>query len=339
MTVKPWTEKELASFYKGKTVMVLGGLGFIGSNLAIRLACYGSRVTIVDKLFPGLGGNPQNVTAILPKIKVIREDIGATAAIAGSLEVADFIFNLAGQTGHSESMSKPLVDLDLNVVSQLSFLEACRKLNPTARIVFASTRQIYGVPHYLPVDEAHPVSPVDVNGVNKVAGENFHTLYNSVYGLRSSVLRLTNTYGPRMRVSDAKQTFLGIWVRNALTGKPIEIFGNGEQLRDFTFVDDAVDAFLVVGARQETIGEMYNVGGGNPYSLNEIAEKLIALVPGASSRNVPFPDDRASIDIGSFYADDSKLKAATGWLPRVPIEAGLRSCLRYYEKNRSSYGV
>lgn len=339
MTAKPWTDRQLGAVYEGKRVMVLGGLGFIGSNLAIRLADCGARVTVVDNLFPGLGGNPQNIPVDLAKITVIREDIGVTSAISGALKVADFIFNLAGQTGHSESMAKPLVDLELNVVSQLSFLEACRKLNPTARIVFASTRQIYGAPHYLPVDEAHPLNPVDVNGVNKVAGENFHTLYKSVYGLNSSVLRLTNTYGPRMRVSDAKQTFLGIWVRNALTGKPIEIFGDGEQLRDFTFVDDAVDAFLVVGASQETIGEVYNVGGEKPYSLNEIAKMLIAMVPGASSRNIPFPEDRASIDIGSFYADDSKLRAATGWFPRVPVEAGLRSCLRFYEKNGSSYGM
>ena len=216
-----------------KKILITGGLGFIGSNLARRLVELDNEVTVVDSLIPEYGGNIRNIEGIRDKITINLSDIRDEFSIKELIKNKDFIFNLAGQTSHLDSMENPFTDLEINAKAQLSILEACRQKNPESRIVFASTRQIYGRPQYLPVDEKHPRHPVDVNGVNKIAGEQYHILYHEVYGIASSVLRLTNTYGPRMRIKDARQTFLGIWIRNLLQGKPIQVFGDGKQRRDY----------------------------------------------------------------------------------------------------------
>ena len=225
-----------------KKILITGGLGFIGSNLARRLVVHGNTITVVDSLIPEYGGNFRNLHDVQDKITVSRSDVRDVGAINDLIKGHDFLFNLAGQTSHLDSMHDPITDLDINAKAQLSILEACRKYNPDIRIVFASTRQIYGKPKYLPVDEKHPRHPVDVNGINKIAGEQYHILYQEVYGIASSVLRLTNTYGPRMRIKDARQTFLGIWIRNLLEGKPVQVFGDGKQRRDYNYVEDVLDA-------------------------------------------------------------------------------------------------
>jgi UDP-glucose 4-epimerase len=319
--------------YRGKRVLITGGLGFIGSNIAIRLVELGADVVIVDSLIPEYGGNRANIAGIEDAVQVNVSDVRDEHSLRALIHGQDVLFNLAGQTSHLDSLHDPYTDLDINCRSQLSILETCRHENPGVKVVFASTRQLYGRPQYLPVDEKHPVAPVDPNGVNKAAGEGYHLVYDRVYGLRSCVLRLTNTYGPRMRVKDDRQTFLGTWLRLAVEGEELLIFGDGSQKRDFTYVDDAVEAFLLAGAKPEADGEIFNLGGAEPpISLRDLAELI-----GAPNRLVPFPEDRASIDIGDYFADDSKIRERLGWKPVVPLREGLARSLDYYREHGASY--
>ena len=323
--------------YSNTRVLITGGLGFIGSNLARRLVGLGAQVTLVDSLIPQYGGNPRNIGDIRDRVQVNVCDVRDRFAIEYLMREQDFLFNLAGQTSHLDSMTDPRTDLDINAGAQLSILEACRKVNPGIRIVFASTRQLYGRPDYLPVDEKHPIRPVDVNGINKLAGEWYHLLYNNVYGIRASVLRLTNTYGPGMRVKDARQTFLGIWVRQLIEGKPIKVFGDGLQLRDFNYVDDCVDALLLAGASEGTHGKVYNLGSEEVVSLKQTAEMLVAQVSGASFEIVPFPPERKAIDIGDYYSDFTQFRGETGWSPKVGLAEGLKRTLDYYRREHPHY--
>jgi UDP-glucose 4-epimerase len=244
----------------------------------------------------------------------------------------DFIFNLAGQVSHIDSMINPFVDLEINCRSQLSILEACKKNNKDVKIVYAGTRQQYGKPDYLPVDEKHLVHPTDVNGINKMAGEWYHILYNNIYGIRSVSLRLTNTYGPRQLLKHSRQGFFGWFVRQILNGEEVKIFGDGEQIRDFNYVDDAVDAFLIAGANEKSFGNFYNLGGSEKISLKDLVELMIRIKGGGSYRIVPFPEDRKKIDIGDFYADYSKIEKELGWSPKIKLEEGLKKTFNYYTK-------
>ncbi len=326
-----------AAAYAGRRVLITGGLGFIGSNLALALVEAGARVVLVDSLVPEYGGNLANVEGLEDRLTVNISDVRDPHSFRSLVQGQDVVFNLAGQTSHLDSMTDPFTDLEINATAQLSILEACRQHNPGVKVVFASTRQIYGRPEYLPVDERHPVKPVDVNGINKAAGEAYHLLYGRVYGLRVSALRLTNTYGPRMRVRDARQTFLGVWVRAVLRGEEFEIWGDGAQLRDLLFVDDALRAFLLAGSRHEADGRVFNVGAPAPVTLVELADRLVAANGGGSYRVVPFPAERKAIDIGDFYADGAKIEAALGWRATTPLEQGLARTLDYYREHGDRY--
>jgi len=326
----------IAAAFAGAKVIVTGGLGFIGSTLAHRLAAHGADVVLVDSLVPEYGGNLFNVVGLEGRVRVNISDIRDVHSLRYLVRDRAFLFNLAGQTSHLDSMNDPQTDLDINCAAQLSLLETCRRHNPAIRIVFASTRQIYGKPDYLPVDEKHLLRPVDVNGINKMAGEWYHTLYNNVYGIRATALRLTNTYGPRMRIKDARQTFLGVWIRMILAGEPIEVWG-GEQLRDFTYVDDCVDALLLAASTPGCEGQALNVGGDGVISLKDLASLLVAQNGGGTATVRPFPAERKRIDIGDYYADDSALRRLTGWTPRVSMADGLARCLAFYRANRDHY--
>jgi UDP-glucose 4-epimerase len=325
------------SAFEGRRVLITGGLGFIGSNLARRLVTLGARVLLVDSLVPEYGGNPFNISGLEDRVTVNIADVRDEHGMRWLVQKQDYIFNLAGQTSHLDSMRDPYTDLEINCRAQLSILEACRKQNPSVKLVFASTRQIYGSPQYLPVDEKHPLKPVDVNGINKLSGEMFHVLYHEVYGLRATALRLTNTYGPRMRVRDDRQTFLGIWIRRLLEGASIDVFGDGTQRRDFTYVDDVVEAFLLVAADDRANGQVFNLGGTPPVALKDLAEKLVALAGTGSFRIVPFPAERKKIDIGDYYGDTKKVHAAVGWEPRTSLDDGLRATLAFYRENGRHY--
>jgi len=323
--------------FRGARVLITGGLGFIGSNLARRLVGLGAQTTLVDSLIPSYGGNLRNIADIRSDVVVNVCDVRDRFAMEYLVQNQDYLFNLAGQTSHLDSMTDPQTDLDINASAQLAILEACRRVNPAVRLVFASTRQLYGRPDYLPVDEKHPVRPVDVNGVNKLAGEGYHLLYSSVYGIRASVLRLTNTYGPGMRVKDARQTFLGIWVRQLLDGKVFMVFGDGTQLRDFNYVEDCVDALLRAAADDAAIGKVYNLGSAEVISLKELAVLITELVPQGTFEIVPFPPERKAIDIGDYYSDFSLIHRELGWSPVVGLREGLIRTLDYFRAHRVHY--
>lgn len=325
------------SNYNGARVLITGGAGFIGSNLANSLICNGAVVTIIDSLIPEYGGNLWNIESIKDQVRLNISDVRDQYSMQYLIAKQDYLFNLAGQTSHIDSMKNPYPDLDINAKAQLCILEACRNFNPDVKIVFASTRQIYGAPQALPVDERHPLHPVDVNGINKMAGEWYHLLYNNVYGIRASVLRLTNTYGPCMRIKDARQTFLGVWIRKIMEMQPFYVFGDGKQIRDFNYVDDVVDALLLCGLSDEANGEVFNLGAQDPISLKDTADLLTELYENSTYENVPFPEDRKNIDIGDYYADYRKIRSKLGWVPNVSLIKGLEKTLNYYKENYKHY--
>jgi len=320
-----------------KRVLVTGGAGFIGSNLAIKLVELKANVTIVDSFIPEYGGNLFNINPIKNKVKLNISDVRDEHSMKYLIKDQDYLLNLAGQTSHLDSMQNPYADLEINARAQLSILEACKRYNPEIKIVFASTRQIYGKPHYLPVNENHPLHPVDVNGINKMAGEWYHIVYNDVYKIRSVVLRLTNTYGPRMRVKDARQTFLGIWIKSIVDGNKILVFGDGKQIRDFNYVDDVVNAILLSAQSNEVNGMIFNLGADDPINLEDTAKIMIDIARTSSYELVPFPPDRKVIDIGDYYADYQKINSSLDWKPQVLLREGLKRTIEYYQKFRKHY--
>lgn len=319
-----------------RRVLVTGGMGFIGSTLAIRLAELGADVTVLDSLTPEYGGNPANLAGYEGRIRVNISDVRDVHSLKYLVQGQQVLFNLAGQTSHLDSMQDPFTDLEINCRAQLSILETCRTHNPELRLVFASTRQLYGRPDYLPVDEKHPLRPVDVNGINKLSGEFYHLLYQQVYGIPTTVLRLTNTFGPRMRIRDARQTFVGIWIRRILEGQPFEVWG-GQQLRDFTYVDDCVDAMLLAATRPQAVGRCYNLGGMTPVSLATLAERLVLVNGSGQFVRRDFPADRKKIDIGDFYSDDQMIRDELGWNPVTDLDQALSRTLEYYRTRLDLY--
>jgi UDP-glucose 4-epimerase len=324
--------------YAGCRALVTGGLGFIGSHLAARLADLGAEVTIIDSLIPEYGGNLYNVREIEDRVRISFTDIRDPWSMRYLVEGQDFVFNLAGQVSHIDSMEDPETDLDINCKAQLSLLEALRETNPEARIIFAASRQQYGRPQSLPVTEEHPLVPVDANGINLIAGESYHLLYNQVHGIRAISLRLTNTYGPHLLMKHDRQGFITTFIRQAIEGKDIKVFGDGSQLRDFTYVSDAVDAFLSVALADSAYGRAFNVGGQEPVALLEVAQlcQQIAAAGGAVE-TVSWPNERKKIDIGSIYVAHDRLTELTGWNPRVSLREGLEQTIAFYKEHGEHY--
>jgi len=324
------------SDFRGKRILITGGLGFIGSNIAHRLVELGASVLLLDSLKPEYGGNLYNIAGIENLVRVNISDVRDEHSMHYLIQGQDYLFNLAGQTSHLDSMQDPYTDLEVNCRAQLSILEACRKYNPSIKIVFASTRQIYGRPDILPVNENHLLRPVDVNGINKMAGEWYHILYNNVYGVRACSLRLTNTYGPHMRVKDGRQTFLGIWVRLLVEGAPFEVW-EGHQLRDFTYVDDAVEAMLLAAADEQAKGKIFNLGGECAISLKDLADLLVEVNGGGKFSVHSFPAERKKIDIGDYYSDYNLIQKALGWAPKIPLREGLDRTIAFYRQHLREY--
>jgi nucleoside-diphosphate-sugar epimerase len=322
--------------FAGARVLITGGVGLIGSALARRLIALGADVTLLDSMVAEAGANLANIADIRDRVRLNIADIRDTAALRHLLDGQHFLFNLAGQTSHLDSMNAPEYDLAVNCTAQLQLLELCCAVVPQIVIIHAGTRQIYGRPQYLPVDEKHPVRPADVNGVNKAAGEAYHLLFHDVYGIDTRSLRLTNVYGPGMRIADARQNFLGIWLRRVLEGAEFELWG-GEQRRELLYVEDAVEAFLWAATTRETAGLALNVGGGEPYTLLALAEALIRANGGGNFARREFPAERKRIDIGDFVTDDRQFRALTGWAPGVGLDEGLARSLDYYRRHRADY--
>jgi UDP-glucose 4-epimerase len=320
-----------------KKILITGGLGFIGSNLARALVKLGAHPVLIDSLFPLYGGNLVNIEDIKDNVVTHIFDIRNSKLLRPLLKDCNFIFNLAGQTSHLDSMSDPITDLEINSTAQLQLLEACREMCPQVKVIYAGTRQIYGKPNFLPVNESHPVNPVDVNGINKLSGEQFHLLYSKIYELAACSLRLTNTYGPGMRIKDARQTFLGVWIRSLLEGKSILVYGDGLQLRDFNYVDDCVKAMLLAASSNISNGKIYNLGSDEVINLKDLASLMASFKGSAHFELIPFPPERKSIDIGNYYGDYSLINADLGWEPKVKLKNGLLKTLNYYEDNLLSY--
>src|SRR5437867_1233615 len=328
---------EYRELYRDRAVMITGGLGFIGSNLARRLVELGADVLLVDSLIPDSGGNLFNIDGIADRVRVNVADIRQQTTMNHLVRDRDVIFSLAGQVSHIDSMRDPYTDLEINCRSQLTVLEACRNHNPRVKVVFAGTRQVYGRPESLPVDETHLVRPTDVNGINKAAGEYYHLVYNNVFGVRSCSLRLTNVYGPRQLLKHSRQGFIGWFVRLVLENNEIQIFGDGTQLRDFVYVDDAVDAFLRAGADEASNGEAFNVGGLEPIRHRDLVELMIRTAGSGRFKCTSWPPEKKAIDIGDFYADSSKIRATLGWRPTTPLAEGLKRTFEFYRAHFDQY--
>lgn len=322
--------------YFQKNVLITGGAGFIGSNLARTLLDLGSTVTVYDSFEADSGANHVNLEGIEDRIQLIQADIRDEAAMKAAVHEQDFLFNLAGQMSHIGSMQDPFKDLYVNTVGQLNLLEVCRQYNPKIRIVFAGTRQVYGRPKYLPVDENHLLTPLDNNGVSKRAGEMYHIVYHHVHGMATCVLRMTNTYGERMRIKDDMLTFIGWWIQRILTGNEIQIFGDGKQIRDFNHVSDVIQAMLLCAVSPVAEGKIYNLGG-EPISLIDLAQLLVEVNGSGSFVTVPFPEKRKRIDIGGYYGDYSLIKNEIGWQPQVSLRDGLKRMLAFYQENKVHY--
>jgi UDP-glucose 4-epimerase len=324
--------------YRDRSILVTGGLGFIGSNLAhALLPARPRRLVLLDCMVPDCGGNDFNLEGIRDQVEVARVDLGDRAAVEPLLSGVDAIFNLAGHVSHIDSMRNPLLDLKLNASDHVSFLEGCRAVAPRARIVFTSTRQVYGRPEYLPLDEQHPTHPVDVNGVNKLAAEHFHRIYHTAHGLRSVILRLTNTYGPRQLVRHARQGFIGWFVRQALDGEEIKLYGDGKQLRDLAYVDDVVAGLLRAGACEAAYGQTLNLGGAPAATLHEIAELVVQAAGSGSIGFMPWPEEKRAIDIGSCQTSYARATALFGFEPRTGLAAGIAAMIEYYRRHRNAY--
>lgn len=322
--------------FKGLRALVLGGMGFIGSNLAIHLVELGAQVTIVDSMLPQYGGNMTNVAPIRDRCHINFSDIRDQHTMNYLVQGADVIYSMAGQTSHIDSMSDPITDMDINCRSQLSLLESCRLHNPDVTIIYGSTRQLYGRPQYLPVDEQHPTTPVDVNGINKLAAEKYYTLYSEVHGMRCFSLRMTNTYGPRQHLRGNKQGFAGVFIRQALQGETIRIFGDGKQLRDFNYVDDVVEACLLAAFTPSLYGKALNLGADTYYSLLDFVQILQQHCDFAVEI-VPFPEDHRAIDIGDYYGDFSAFRSATGWTPKIDLGEGMHRTIDYFRPLIAQY--
>jgi len=329
--------EDYRAFYTGRRVMITGGLGFIGSNLARQLVGLGAKVLLVDSLIPDYGGNLFNIDGIADCLRVNIADIRQQSTMNYLVRDRDVIFNLAGQVSHIDSMRDPYSDLEINCRSQLTVLEACRNYNPGVKVVFAGTRQVYGRPDSLPVDESHLVRPTDVNGINKAAGEYYHLVYNNVFGVRACSLRLTNVFGPRQLIKHNRQGFIGWFIRLAIEGRPIQVYGDGSQLRDFVYVDDAADAFLRAGADDRCNGDVFNVGGDMPHSHRELTALLVDVAGSGRVEFVAWPEEKKAIDIGSFYADSSKFRRTTGWKPAVSLREGLQRTVAFYREHYDHY--
>ena len=322
--------------FRNKNILITGGMGFIGSNLAAYLVSSGANVTLMDSMLDEYGANLFNIKEFEKDVQINFSDMRDEHSLRYLVKNKDYIFNLAGQVSHQDSMKNPFMDLDVNVKAQLSLLETCKKYSPETVIVYSSTRQIYGRPLYLPVDEKHPLMPPDVNGINKLAAENYHSLYTQVFGLKTVSLRLTNTYGPRQLIKNARQGFIGWFVNRVIQGEKIQLFGTGEQLRDFNYVDDVVAALCIAAETPKLYGNVYNLSGERA-SLRSVAEQLIECVGQGELEIVPFPEERKKIDIGDFYGDSSKLQQDSGWMPKVSLKDGLRKMVDFYKINKNYY--
>ena len=324
------------NYFKSRQILITGGLGFIGSNLALKLVELGANITVLDSLLPDFGGNKFNIFPIKNRVNVKIADMRNQRMLEKIVGDFEIIFNLAGTLSHIDSMTNPLLDLDINCVAQLSLLQACRKNNRSAKIIFTGTRNQYGKALYLPVDEKHIQEPTDINGINAMAAEKYHFLYTKIYGVPTVSLRLTNTFGPRHQMKHSKQGVLNWFLRLLLDGKKVELYGDGTQIRDVNYVDDVVNALILAAENKKAIGKAYNLGG-QPVTLKQFVEESIKILDDGSYLLKQFPQERKAIEIGNYVADIGKIKTDLNWEPKIKLEEGIKRTINYYKKYKNYY--
>lgn len=330
-------DESLRAHFAGKRVLITGGLGFIGSSLALALADCGAELLLVDSMLPDQGGNEFNIEPIASRVRVNINDICNEHAMRFLVRDQDLIFNLAASLSHAGSMEDPYTDLENNCRGHLSVLEACKKENREVKIVFAGTRSQYGRALVLPVDEQHPLRPLDVNGVHNIAAEACHFLYHSCYGIRATSLRMTNAYGPRQQMKHGRQGFFNWFLRRALDDETIAVYGDGRQLRDYNYVDDIVRALMLAAKSEAADGEAFNLGCDTPLSVREIAERIVQAAGRGRVECVPYPPSAQMVEVGDFYCDFRRIRGKLGWQPLVPLDDGLAQTIAYYRQYREHY--
>lgn len=324
-------------YYKGKQVLITGGMGFLGSNLAHRLLGLGADVTLLDCFLAGHGANPRNIAGIEDSVEVIRRDIRDEAAVARAVDGCDVVFHIAAQTSHTDSMKDPWLDIDVNCTGNMVFLEAVRKTNPAAKVVYVSTRAVYGAPLQSPATEMTPPNPTDIYGANKFTGEAYHLIYHRAHGIPVTVIRASNAYGPRAQIEKPVFGILNWFIGLALQNKTIRVFGDGAQLRDYTYVDDMLEAFLLAGSRPEAIGRVYNAGAREQVRFVDMVKMIVEVAGQGGHEFVPWPDDYKKIEVGDFVADNSRIEKELGWAPRTGLREGLEKTVAFYRENLKYY--
>lgn len=323
--------------FNGKTVLITGGMGFIGSNLAIRLAEAGAKVTVLDAMIPDYGGNEFNIAPVKDRITVNYCDIRDDSAVTYLVKNKDYIFHLAGQVCHLMSLSNPFPDIDMNITGTAVVMEACRKNNPDAVVVYTGTRGQYGPSVSLPVNEEAPTNPKGIYEISNLTAEKIIRVYHDVHGIRSVLLRLSNIYGPRSQMKHSRFGVCNWFVRLAMDEAPIQVFGDGSILRDFCYVDDCVDAILRAAITEAAFGEIFNVGSDIPVSFLELVKTIVEVGQQGSWQFAEFSAERKAQEPGDFYSDVSKIAKFTGWKPTTDLKTGLAQTFDYYRKHRDHY--
>lgn len=324
-------------FFRGKKVLITGGLGFLGSNLAHRLVSLDAKVSILDCLLKDHGGNLNNLIGIENKVVHVIGDIRDPSMMERLIRDQDVLFNVAAQTSHTGSMQDPFLDVDINVKGQINLLEICRKINPGIRIVYCSTRAVYGSNPKSEIDENCLPNPLDVYAANKLAGEYYHRIYSQVHGLKTVILRVANGYGPRAQMKGPSFGILNWFIRLAVDDHEIKVFGDGRQVRDYVYVDDIIDAFLAVGAGESLQGEIFNAGTGQGLPLIDIVHAIIQIVGKGKIVHVSWPEQNKKIDVGNFVADVKKIKTKLDWSPKITLDQGLKKTTDFYKKYKNDY--
>jgi len=326
-----------SSDLKGKKILVTGGLGFIGSNLSSRLVGLGAEVMIVDNMMPRLGGNLFNVSKIADRVHMNFSDIRDSHSMDYLVKGQEFIFHLAGQVNHVDSIRNPIQDLAINCQGTLVLLECCRKYNREARIIFAGTRGEYGASVKLPVGEDHPTNPKGIYAVTNLTAEKMVLVYHDVHKIPGACLRITNTYGPRHQMAHDEYGVLNWFIRKAIDDQVIPVFGDGRILRDFLYVDDLVDCFIETATCDGAYGEVFNVGTGIPINFIDLAQRIVKLAGKGKVAFAEFTQERREVEPGDYYTDISKIKRVIGWQPRTDLDEGLRKTIAFYRKHKKEY--
>jgi UDP-glucose 4-epimerase len=333
----PSPGREHVMSYQDKRILITGGLGFVGSNLAIKLVDAGARVTLLDSMLPLYGANLFNIDPIRDRVTVNFSDIRDRNSMHYLVREQDYLFHLAAQVSHVDSIIDPFTDVDINVGGTLSVLEACRKYNPGVRIIFAGTRGQYGASVKVPVDESAPTNPIGMYAITHLAAEKMALMYHQMHNIQGVSLRITNTYGPRHQMKHSRYGVANWFIRLALDDETIPVFGDGRILRDFLYIDDLTRALMMCGLTEAAYGSVFNVGSGAAISFIDLVKEIVQIAGSGRYEYAPFTAERKALEPGDYWTDITKIKSVVGWEPQVSLQEGLRRTIGYYRLHRDHY--